>query len=119
MHLKHGRARGGVATLAAKGMPMRLPTIAPMLLLAPAPPLVAFDAGDAGLHTLCGDDTIASSVERILPDYGAGAPTIAAKPQAQAFFDNGLQLSHAFANATGQGAFKEAARLDPECAMCL
>jgi tetratricopeptide (TPR) repeat protein len=44
---------------------------------------------------------------------------IAARPQAQAFFDNGMQLAHAFAHQAATGAFKEAARLDPLCAMCL
>lgn len=110
---------------------MRWLSIAPLLLLlAPGSGMgsggsgtfgsAGSDGTDLALHTLCGDDTIAPSVERILPGYGAGALRIAtAKPQAQAFFDNGLQLSHAFAHAAGQAAFKEAARIDPACAMCV
>ena len=102
---------------------MRLMMIAPLLLLlAPSAGVsdAAVDIQDLASHTLCGDDTIAPSTEHILPGYGAGALKIStAKPAAQAFFDNGLQLSHAFAHAAGQGAFKEAARLDPQCAMCV
>ena len=102
---------------------MRLSMIAPLLLLlAPSAQVaVASDAtGDASLHALCGDDTSVPSVERILPGFGAGALTIlTAQPAAQAFFDNGLQLSHAFAHDAGRGAFKEAARIDPKCAMCV
>ena len=102
---------------------MRLLMIAPLLLLlAPSVGVseAASDLQDLSAHRLCGDDTIAPSIERILPGYGAGAlPIRTAKPAAQAFFDNGLQLSHAFAHAAGQGAFKEAARIDPQCAMCV
>ncbi len=99
---------------------MRLLMIAPMLLLLAPSAEVAVASQDTPLHTICGDDTAAPSIARILPGFGAGALTIStAKPQAQAFFDNGLQLSHAFAHAAGEGAFKEAARIDPACAMCI
>ena len=99
---------------------MRLLMIAPMLVLLAPSAEVAVAPQDAPLHTICGDDTAAPSVERILPGFGAGALTIATtKPQAQAFFNNGLQLSHAFAHDAGRGAFKEAVRLDPACAMCV
>lgn len=105
---------------------MRLLMIAPMLLLA-APAnggWAAVDASDvapaaATVHSLCGDDTIAPSTAHILPGFGAGGMPIAAKPQAQAFFDSGMQLAHAFAHQAATGAFKEAARLDPLCDMCL
>ena len=40
-------------------------------------------------------------------------------PEAQAFFDNGLQLGHAFAHGPALAAFEEASRRDPDCAMCL
>ena len=39
-------------------------------------------------------------------------------PQAQAYFDQGLRLVYAFNHIEGERAFREAARLDPECAMC-
>ncbi len=39
-------------------------------------------------------------------------------PRAQRFFDQGLVLSYGFNHAEAERAFREAARLDPECAMC-
>src|SRR6185436_2360780 len=37
---------------------------------------------------------------------------------AQRWFDQGLRLVYAFNHAEAQKAFREAARLDPQCAMC-
>ena len=39
-------------------------------------------------------------------------------PEAQRWFDQGLRLVYAFNHAEAQRAFREAARLDPACAMC-
>ena len=39
-------------------------------------------------------------------------------PQAQAYFDQGLRLVYGFNHLEAQRAFREAARLDPACAMC-
>ncbi len=39
-------------------------------------------------------------------------------PQAQAYFDQGLRLVYGFNHYEAQAAFREAARLDPACAMC-
>lgn len=41
-----------------------------------------------------------------------------ASPRAQAYFDQGLRLVYAFNHVEAQRAFREAARLDPACAMC-
>jgi len=41
-----------------------------------------------------------------------------ASPQAQAYFDQGLRLVYGFNHHEAQAAFREAARLDPSCAMC-
>ena len=41
-----------------------------------------------------------------------------ASPQAQAYFDQGLRLVYGFNHLEAQRAFREAARLDPTCAMC-
>jgi tetratricopeptide (TPR) repeat protein len=38
--------------------------------------------------------------------------------EAQAYFDQGLRLYYAFNHAEGIRAFREAQRLDPQCAMC-
>src|SRR6202012_4648116 len=45
-------------------------------------------------------------------------PVRTSNPQAQAYFDNGMQLAHAFAHKPAATAFQEAERLDPNCAMC-
>lgn len=39
-------------------------------------------------------------------------------PEAQRYFDQGLRLYYAFNHAEAIRAFNEAARLDPQCAMC-
>ena len=56
----------------------------------------------------------------LLSGYGSGGFAISTKiPAAQAYFDDGMQLAHAFAHKPAIAAFQEAARLDPSCAMCL
>jgi tetratricopeptide (TPR) repeat protein len=61
---------------------------------------------------------------------GGGAPVLydslgtysyrisTSSPQAQRWFDQGLRLVYAFNHHEAQRAFREAARLDPGCAMC-
>jgi tetratricopeptide (TPR) repeat protein len=44
-------------------------------------------------------------------------PVTTASERAQAFFDQGLKLDYAFNHQEALRAFKEAARLDPDCAM--
>ena len=39
-------------------------------------------------------------------------------PESQAYFDQGLRLVYAFNHIEAESAFREAARLDPTCAMC-
>ncbi len=51
-----------------------------------------------------------------LGDHHHGITT--SSPEAQKFFDQGLTLAYAFNHAEAEAAFKEAARLDPNCAMC-
>jgi tetratricopeptide (TPR) repeat protein len=56
----------------------------------------------------------------LLDGYGSGGfPITTGNRQSQAFFDNGMQLAHAFAHKPAVEAMKEAVRLDPKCAMCL
>ncbi|MBI1407604.1 MAG: hypothetical protein GC145_15945 [Caulobacter sp.] len=55
----------------------------------------------------------------MLPGFGTGGMIVATvNPEAQRWFDYGLQSTWAFAHAQGRDGFKEAARLDPDCAMC-
>src|SRR6266849_1088167 len=40
------------------------------------------------------------------------------RPEAQAYFDQGLRLAYAFNHGEAQRAFRKAQKLDPACAMC-
>ena len=40
------------------------------------------------------------------------------EPRAQTFFDQGLRLVYGFNHTEAIRSFKEAQRLDPQCAMC-
>jgi len=54
-----------------------------------------------------------------LAHVGEARLTISTRqPLAQQFFDQGLRLAFAFDHAEALRAFSEAARLDPDCAMC-
>ncbi len=65
-------------------------------------------------------DMAAPKSPMLLEGYGNGGFKITtANPKAQAFFDNGMQLAHAFAHKAAIEAMEEAVRLDPACAMCL
>ena len=75
---------------------------------------------DAAAMPMCSGDMTAPKKAMILAGYGSGGfPIRTTNPRAQAFFDNGMQLAHAFAHKAAIQAFHEAARLDPNCAMCL
>jgi predicted Zn-dependent protease len=70
-------------------------------------------------HTETKPDPTAPA-KALLTGYGTGGFLITtANPQAQAYFDNGMQLAHAFAHAASTAAFKRAEQLDPACAMCV
>jgi tetratricopeptide (TPR) repeat protein len=45
-------------------------------------------------------------------------PVATANPLAQRWFDQGLRLAYAFNHAEALRSFREAARIDPRCAMC-
>ncbi|MFC4442949.1 hypothetical protein [Caulobacter henricii] len=95
-----------------------LMALVPAFTQADAPPLPpsATTLCSAGAPT---GDAPAKAVS-LLPGYGSARWTIrTASPEAQAYFDNGLQLGHAFAHKAAIAAFEEAARRDPNCAMCL
>jgi hypothetical protein len=75
---------------------------------------------DAAAVPVCSGDMTAPKSAMLLSGYGGGGfPIRTASPKAQAFFDNGMQLAHAFAHKAAIQAFHEAGRLDPNCAMCL
>jgi tetratricopeptide (TPR) repeat protein len=45
-------------------------------------------------------------------------PITTQKPEAQAYFDQGLRLAYGFNHAEARRAFRQAQRLDPSCAIC-
>src|SRR5262245_7101112 len=52
-------------------------------------------------------------------DLGSySVPITTDEPLSQRFFDQGLTLAYGFNHAEAIRSFREAARLDPECAMC-
>ena len=56
----------------------------------------------------------------LLSGYGTGGFTIeTSSKDAQAYFDNGMQLAHAFAHKAAIAAFRRAEQIDPTCAMCV
>jgi tetratricopeptide (TPR) repeat protein len=84
--------------------------------VAAADPPVPVSGHDGGSHS----DMTAPKTPQIMPGYGSGGFPVTTKvPQAQAFFDNGMQLAHAFAHKAATAAMAESVRLDPHCAMCL
>lgn len=78
----------------------------------------ATDEASAGSHP---DHSAMSqpAIVKLLQNYGNGGfPIATSVPEAQAFFDNGVELAFAFAHQEAIDAMAEAVRLDPECAMC-
>ncbi len=45
-------------------------------------------------------------------------PISSSNPEAQAYFDQGFQMMYAFAKQDATSSFREAAKLDPDCAVC-
>jgi tetratricopeptide (TPR) repeat protein len=66
-----------------------------------------------------GASAASAPAQKILAGYGTGGFAVrTSNPQAQAYFDNGMQLAHAFAHKPAIAAFQEAEKLDPACAIC-
>jgi tetratricopeptide (TPR) repeat protein len=92
-------------------------TIAILLLLAPA----AWAQHHGGMDPRAVADDPASATGPIAPLLeGLGDlthPVTTSSPRAQRFFDQGLRLTYGFNHQEALRAFKEVARLDPDCAM--
>lgn len=74
----------------------------------------------AGAPICGGDDAPPPRIPEIMAGYGGGGFAIThTNPEAQAFFDNGMQLAHAFAHKAATAAMARSVQLDPTCAMCL
>jgi tetratricopeptide (TPR) repeat protein len=79
------------------------------------------------LSTICSNESesaggsapAAVNAPKMLPGFGNGGFAVTTdKPEAQRWFSYGVELAQAFAHEPAKAAFREAARLDPECAMC-
>ncbi|HTQ15110.1 MAG TPA: hypothetical protein VMH86_14645 [Rhizomicrobium sp.] len=103
-------ADGG--TMTGMGAPQSgaTPGMAPAMTMAPMrlPPMPAIYMGDA--------DKPGAPVFEGLGNLHHAIST--ANPQTQKFFDQGLELLIGFNHAEAIRSFREAARLDPDCAMC-
>ncbi len=84
----------------------RLSQLAAVLALVAASPLAASEAADRPL------------APRLTGLDAHHHPVSSAVPDAQAFFDQGMNLAFGFNHAEAERAFREAARLDPSCAIC-
>ncbi|QNA85167.1 hypothetical protein G4G27_15045 [Sphingomonas sp. So64.6b] len=85
----------------------------------PAPAAGSAPAAPVTGSAMCGGDGAVPKIPTLLPGYGGGGFVVRTMvPEAQAFFDNGMQLGQAFAHKASIAAFAEAVRLDPNCAMC-
>lgn len=62
----------------------------------------------------------AADAPKLFDDFGDLHRDIGSKvPAAQRYFDQGLRMAYGFNHEAAGRSFAEAARLDPECAMCL
>ena len=87
-----------------------------------SPPLVGADATQVGIGYICGaeHDTTAKATSAVmLSGVGNGSsPADTTNAQAQAWYNEGLNLYHAFNHNEARAAFAKAAELDPNCALC-
>lgn len=88
------------------------------------PGAVGADATQLGIGYICGAEQtagrhIAATPAVMLTGVGNGAsPADTANAQAQAWYNEGLNLYHAFNHNEARAAFAKAAELDPKCALC-
>ncbi|MGZ6018462.1 MAG: hypothetical protein ACXWKO_07310 [Phenylobacterium sp.] len=92
------------------------------LLALAFPTLVGADATALGIGYICGaerDTTPRATAAVMLSGVGNGSsPADTKNAQAQAWYDEGLNLYHAFNHNEARAAFAKAAELDPTCALC-
>src|SRR5579875_3024208 len=78
---------------------------------------MAMGAGQtmAGMHAIPPPEQMPSPVK--MTGIGNSHITIKASPEAQMWFDQGLNLMHDFWDYESTKAFEQAIRVDPKCAM--
>ena len=84
-----------------------------------APLLLAFAGGAAAQHQHGATPQAGGDSVPLYDNLGTHSYTISSKvPAAQQYFDQGLRLYYAFNHGEAIRAFNEAARRDPNCAIC-
>lgn len=118
------------------GMGLSLASFAPDSAISPAL-LAMLDPGRIAENTCDGQRNGAPLMQRLLISTAVAAPASAGRtiplyddltrsafsvstrdPQAQRYFSQGLTLAYGFNHAGAARSFREAQRLDPQCAMC-
>ncbi|HLZ74888.1 hypothetical protein [Phenylobacterium sp.] len=93
-----------------------------LVLALALPSAVGADATQVGIGYICGaerDTTPRATAAVMLAGVGNGSsPADTANAQAQAWYNEGLNLYHAFNHNEARAAFARAAELDPTCALC-
>jgi len=94
----------------------------------PVPPVAALGSASVStedtlraLNAVCSAEAVATPGEalKISDGMGTGGFKVdSASPDAQAWFDYGLALSHAFYHADAIAAMREATKADPGCSRC-
>lgn len=77
----------------------------------------------ASVAVVAQDVTYPSSFDEPMPIYSKALGTLSYPissrvPEAQAYFDQGLQMMYAFAKTDAARSFREAQKRDPNCAIC-
>ena len=81
--------------------------------------LIAFGLLVAASHMAATPDPVPTPIVPLFNDLGSYHRAISTKnPTAQKYFDQGLRLMYGFNHDEAERAFREAARLDPKCAIC-
>jgi len=105
-----------VAAIAFAALALAVPVLA-------VPGAIAADATSLGVGYICGAEQVTRAPGAqpavMLAGVGNGhAVADTADKQAQAWFEEGLNLYHAFNHNEARDAFARAATLDPACALC-
>jgi tetratricopeptide (TPR) repeat protein len=87
-----------------------------LLVLGAAPSLIAQQSSMAGMQPVPAPEQLPAPVR--MTGIGNGHISITASREAQAWFDQGLNLLHDFWDYESIKAFEQGIRVDPRCAMC-
>jgi len=103
---------------------MKVLVAAPLVMALLAPTAASLDASSVSVGHICrAEQAYASNkgprkIEFMTGVGSGGFPVRTTSPEAQRWFDFGIQLYHAFYHEDGRLAFDKAVAADPGCAMC-